>query len=247
MQVRQTIYSWRVQKKTISVSIWFLKCWTGGPLARAPCAQSFLREVLCWHAALPHWLRTLRQNFARVVSLIAFQHVSKHARVSLTQSWYQWEKRARNENRKNGKSALNFFLIFWSHFHDFGDINHANIPWTGVQCYVTSLVELAWTFYMFFKVASNFFNDFLNLLRKLQCVIISLLSSTFIKLLQRIIKVLAAISSREVLRVLSCISSKFKCIWDVHNFAAISMQFNFIHNVNSKLASSSASYLRSGG
>ena len=110
-----------------------------------------------------------------------------------------------------------------------------------------TLVEPAWTFYMFFKVASNFFNDFLNLLRKLQCVIISLLSSTFIKLLQRIIKVLAAVSSREVLRVLSCISSNFKCIWDVHNFAAISMQFYFIHNVNSKLVSSSASCLRSGG
>ena len=124
---------------------------------------------------------------------------------------------------------------------------HLWTTWQSILEKMETLVELAWTFYMFFDVASNFFNDFLNLLRKLQCVIISLLSSTFIKLLQRIIKVLAAISSREVLRVLSCISSNFKCIWDVHNFAAISMQFNFIHNVNSKLASSSASYLRSGG
>ena len=31
----------------------------------------------------------------------------------------------------------------------------------------------------------------------------------------------------------------------MNNFAAILMQINFIHNVNRKLASSSASYLRS--
>ena len=62
-----------------------LNCWAWGPLARAPCVQSFLRDVLHWRAASPHWLRTLRQNFARVVSLLAFQHVSKHAGAALTQ------------------------------------------------------------------------------------------------------------------------------------------------------------------
>ena len=51
---------------------------------RAPCLQS-LREVLRCRAASPHWLWTLRQNFARVVSLITFQHVSKHAGAALTQ------------------------------------------------------------------------------------------------------------------------------------------------------------------
>ena len=66
---------------------------------------------------------------------------------------------------------------------------------------VDTLVELACTFYMFFKVATNFFNNFLNLLRKLFSVKISLLSSTFIKLFEKIIKCLAAISSREVLQV----------------------------------------------
>ena len=75
-------------------------------------------KLLGWGPASLHWLRTLRQNFARLVSLIAFQHVSTHATVTLTQSWYQWDKRATNENWKNGKSALNF----WSHFLDFGDI-----------------------------------------------------------------------------------------------------------------------------
>ena len=30
-----------------------------------------MREVLRWLAASPHWPRTLRQNFARVVSLLA--------------------------------------------------------------------------------------------------------------------------------------------------------------------------------
>ena len=30
-----------------------------------------------------------------------------------------------------------------------------------------TLVKLAWTFSMFFKVASNFFDDYLNLLQKL--------------------------------------------------------------------------------
>ena len=89
-------------------------------------------KLLCWGPAsagrlqakppLPHWLRTLRQNFARVVSLLAFQHVSKHTGAALTQCWYQWDKRGTNENWENGKSALIFLLIFSSHFLDFGDI-----------------------------------------------------------------------------------------------------------------------------
>ena len=144
------------------------------------------------------------------------------------------------------KCQMSWVLILIQFDFDVISYNHWYHFWKNVPEKIT-LVELAWTFYMFFKVASNFFNDFLNLLRKLQCVIISLLSSTFIKLLQRIIKVLAAISSREVLQVSICISSNFKCSWDLNNFAAILMQVNFIHNVNSKLASSSASYLRSGG
>ena len=41
----------------------FETAWLGGPLGQALCAQSFLREVLRWRAASPHWLRTLRQNF----------------------------------------------------------------------------------------------------------------------------------------------------------------------------------------
>ena len=53
-------------------SIFELLGW--GPLDRAPCAQRFLRKVLRWRAASPHRLRTLRQNFARLVSLTAFQH-----------------------------------------------------------------------------------------------------------------------------------------------------------------------------
>ena len=36
-------------------------------------------------ASGPHWFRTLRQKFARVVSLLAFQHVSKHSEATLTQ------------------------------------------------------------------------------------------------------------------------------------------------------------------
>ena len=74
-----------VRKRSIRAfkSIFKLLGW--GPLAQAPCAQGFLREVLRWRAASPHWLRTMRQNFARVVSLLAFQHVSKHAGAALTQ------------------------------------------------------------------------------------------------------------------------------------------------------------------
>ena len=73
------------ERGALGLSNQFLNCWAWGPLARAPCAQSFLRQVLRWRAASPHWLRTLRQNFARVVSLLAFQHVSKHAGAALTQ------------------------------------------------------------------------------------------------------------------------------------------------------------------
>ena len=42
----------------------------------------FAIDLLGWQ----NWLRTLRQNFARFVFLIALQHVSTHARVTLTQS-----------------------------------------------------------------------------------------------------------------------------------------------------------------
>ena len=34
---------------------------------------------------LPQSLRTLRKSFSRLVFLIAFQHVSKHARTALTE------------------------------------------------------------------------------------------------------------------------------------------------------------------
>ena len=57
------------------------------------------------------------------MSLIAFQHVSKHAEGTLTQCRYQWDKRATNEKRI-GKRKIRtyFFLIFWSQFLYFGDI-----------------------------------------------------------------------------------------------------------------------------
>ena len=67
-------------------------------------------------------LRTMRQNFARLVFLIAFQHVSKHDEVSVNQSCPQWDKVATKENRKNGNFAVNFFLNFWNRFLNFGDI-----------------------------------------------------------------------------------------------------------------------------
>ena len=84
--------------------------------------------------SLPHWLRFLRQNFAPLMFLTSFQHVSKHARAFLGQSWYQLDEVVINEDWKNKKSAL-IFLIFWSRFFLFGDVN---IPWRGMQCYVIS-------------------------------------------------------------------------------------------------------------
>ena len=70
----------------------------------------------------PHWTRTLLQNFARLVSLTAFQHVAKDARATLTQSCppsgIKWP------HKKTGKTQIlrSIFLIFWSNFLDFGDI-----------------------------------------------------------------------------------------------------------------------------
>ena len=49
--------------------------------------------------------------FARVVSLTAFQHVLKHAVVTLTQSCPQWYKVATEENMKNGNFAHSFFYV----------------------------------------------------------------------------------------------------------------------------------------
>ena len=132
IQVRKTIYT-AFERGASELSNQFLNCWAGGPLARAPCAQSFLREVLRWRAASPHWLRTLRQNFARVVSLLAFQHVSKPSEAALTKCWHQWVKRARNQKWENGKSAVIFFEFFVS-FSGFRR-HHVNIPWKGAECY----------------------------------------------------------------------------------------------------------------
>ena len=53
---------------------------------------------------------------------------------------------------------------------------------------------------------------------------------TFIKLLLRFIKVLAATLGREVLQVSLRISSKFKCSWDDNNFAVILVQNIFQFN-----------------
>ena len=112
-----------VRKRSIGAFKSISKLLGLGPASAVPLrAKFFLREVLRWRAASPNWLRTLRQNFARVVSLLAFQHVSKHAGAALTQCWYQWDKRGTSENWENGKSALIFLLIFSPHFLDFGDI-----------------------------------------------------------------------------------------------------------------------------
>ena len=98
-------------------------------------------------------------------------------------------------------------------------------------CHTRSLGQYACTFCMFFKVASNFYYNFL----KLSCEIISLLYSTFINLLEKFIQKLTAISGRQVLQVWSCIRSIFECIWEVINFPAILLQNSFCHVINSKL------------
>ena len=58
---------------------------------------------------------------------------------------------------------------------------------TLLESVLTTFAEHSWTFYMFFNVSSIFISDFLNIVRKLKCVNISLLSSTFINLLDKII------------------------------------------------------------
>ena len=63
----------------------------------------------------------LRQNFARVISLGAFQLVSKNAMAALTQSCPQWYKVATQENRKT-EILRTIFLIIWPHFLNFGNI-----------------------------------------------------------------------------------------------------------------------------
>ena len=77
-----------------------------GNIPRIHRKQTYILQKKTIRAA--HWLRTLRQNFARLVLLTTFQRVWKHARATLTQSWYQWDRVAINENWKNGNFALNF-------------------------------------------------------------------------------------------------------------------------------------------
>ena len=57
--------SWRVQKKTIRAFNLICELLGWGPASAGPLPVTFLREVL-------RWLRILRQNFARLVSLIDF-------------------------------------------------------------------------------------------------------------------------------------------------------------------------------
>ena len=61
---------------------------------------------------------------------------------------------------------------------------------------------------MYINVANNFY-DFPKLLQKLSCEIISLLNSSFVKLLERF-KILAAILTLEVLQVYLSNSSTFE-------------------------------------
>ena len=70
------------------------------------------------------------------MSLIAFQHVATHARVTLTQSWYQWNKRARNQNWKNGKSALNYFVIFGPILITSETLCQYSVKWRALLCKV---------------------------------------------------------------------------------------------------------------
>ena len=96
-------------------------------------------QIIFWTTGLgasPHWLRTLRQNFARVVSVIAFQHVLKHTGPALTQCWYQWDKRATNKNWKNGKSALNFFHFFGPNFWSSGTSRQYSVKRRQMLCNV---------------------------------------------------------------------------------------------------------------
>ena len=111
---------------------------------------------------------------------------------------------------------------------------------------IRSLLKTAWTFCMYFNVASNFHYDFLKLLRKLSCENIYLLYSTFIKLLERFINDLAEILSIEVLQVLLRSSFKFNCKQIAFILTTILIQNTFSHVINCKLASCLASYLRSG-
>ena len=72
------------------------------------------------------WLRTLRQNFARVVSLIAFQHVSKHAGAAVIQCFTSGIK---GPHTKTGKTE-NLHSIFFDFLVPFSGFrrHHVNIP-----------------------------------------------------------------------------------------------------------------------
>ena len=69
-----------------------------------------MSEILGWLPASPHWLRELLQIL--LVSVIAIQYVSEHARVAAIKTSYQCDIVATNGNRKNRKSALGFLVLF---------------------------------------------------------------------------------------------------------------------------------------
>ena len=72
-----------------------------------------LRTIFLNDTIMPHWLRTLRQNFARLVSLIAFQHV-QHMLGSL---WPNLDTsgirgpETKTENTENLRSIFSDFLV----------------------------------------------------------------------------------------------------------------------------------------
>ena len=94
-----------------------------------------------------------------------------------------------------------------------------------VQPFTITLVETAWTFCMYFNVASNFNYDFLKLSQKFSCENY-LLYSTFIKLLGSF--------SIEVLQVSLRSSFNFESKYIDLSLTAILMQNNFSQVINCK-------------
>ena len=91
-----------------------------------------------------------------------------------------------------------------------------------------------------FKVCQPFliwFSKFLTAMFLQRCFA-SLLLATFVTLIAKFVKILAAVWCLEILQLSLSISSNYKWSWDVINFIGFLMQNNFCNVINCKLSSS---------
>ena len=182
-------------------------------------------RLLWWNTKF--FLKNTNMNFCTLSWTRCSNNDLKHRITSkLQQSVENWSRSFTHSYLKMFDKTRSFLsesyvccIIFWLELH------LLRKKWTLIRryktsgvCYMSSLVETAWTFYMFLKVTNLIFHDFIQFSKKRPCNKTSLIWINFIKLPIKCILNLAAILRRKVLQVSLRRLSNFESSWDRHQF-----------------------------